>query len=64
MAHSLLARDGFASHGELRMDGAEIGGSIRLTGAVLDNPGKWAVYAPGLRVGAVLDLSGGVLAAG
>lgn len=64
VARNLLARQGFASHGELRLDGAEINGSIRLVGASLNNPGKWAIYASGLTVGAVLDLSGGARVSG
>ena len=64
VARNLLARDGFTCHGELRLDGAEINGSIRLVGARLANPGGWALYGSGLRVGAVLDLSGGARISG
>lgn len=64
VARNVLARDGFASHGELRLDGAEVNGSIRLVGASLTNPGGFALYASGLKVGAVLDLSGGARVSG
>lgn len=64
VADDLLARNGFVSHGEIVLDGAEISGSVRLAGALLDNPSRNSLNAPGLRVGAVLDLSGGLRAEG
>ncbi len=64
VSQDLLARDGFECHGEMFLDGAEIGGSVRLNGAMLSHPGRTAMNAPGLRVGAVLDLSAGFRAAG
>ncbi|GAA4586939.1 hypothetical protein BJY16_008070 [Actinoplanes octamycinicus] len=64
VAGNVLARAGFQAGGELRLDGAEINGSLRLNGATLQNPGRWAIYGSGLRVGAVLDLSGGARIAG
>ncbi|MEV6348893.1 hypothetical protein [Actinoplanes sp. NPDC051851] len=63
-SRNILAREGFECHGELCLDGAEVVGSLRLTGAVLDNPGGWALNGAGLRVGAVLDLSGGTTVTG
>ncbi|GAA2883561.1 oxidoreductase [Actinoplanes cyaneus] len=64
VSRSILARKGFECHGEIRLGGAEIAGSVRFDGAFLDNPGEWAIQAQGLRVGAVLDFSGGARVAG
>jgi hypothetical protein len=58
VARDVLARDGFTCEGEICLDGADVKGSIRLKGSRLASPGGWALNGPGLRVGAVLDLSG------
>jgi hypothetical protein len=60
----VLARDGFTGRGALLLDNAEIGGSLRWEGAVLDNPDGVALSGQDLRVGANADLCDGFSANG
>ena len=60
----VLARHGFRCDGELRLTNAEIGGSLRWTGATLRNPNGYALFAPDLRVGAIANLDAGFTADG
>lgn len=64
ISSDVLARDGFTCRGELRLNNAEIGGSLRFEGATLDNPGGSALSALDLRVGAVANLCDGFTANG
>jgi hypothetical protein len=43
VSSDVLAREGFTCDGQLRFTNAEIGGSVRLEGATLDNPGGTAL---------------------
>jgi hypothetical protein len=60
----VLARDGFTCRGALLFDNAEIGGSLRWEGAVLNNPAGVALSGQDLRVGANADLCDGLSANG
>ncbi|SCL17758.1 hypothetical protein GA0070624_1371 [Micromonospora rhizosphaerae] len=60
----VLAQDGFTCRGALRLDNAEIGGSLRWEGAVLENPDGAALSGQDLRVGANADLCDGFSANG
>jgi len=64
VSSDVLARDGFTCHGELRLDNAEIGGSLRFEGATLDNPDGTALSALDLRAGATANLCEGFTANG
>jgi hypothetical protein len=56
--------DGFVSTGELCLNGAQIGGSVLLEGATLQNPDGNALVAAGARVAGVANLCGGLTSAG
>ncbi|WP_143194161.1 hypothetical protein [Micromonospora sp. CB01531] len=60
----VLAQHGFTCRGALRLDNAEIGGSLRWEGAVLENPDGVALSGEDLRVGANADLCDGFTANG
>lgn len=60
----ILARRGFRCSGEIRLNNAEVGGSLRWEGAVVENSSGRALFAPDLRVGAIANLSDGFVADG
>ncbi|MEU4164831.1 pentapeptide repeat-containing protein [Actinoplanes sp. NPDC026670] len=60
----VVAHHGFRSQGELRLTNAEVGGSLRLEGATLENPGGVALRAQDLRVGAIANFCEGFIADG
>ena len=60
----VVAHNGFRSRGEVRLTNAEIGGSLRWEGAVLENPGGVALRAQDLRVGAIANFCEGFVADG
>ncbi len=64
VSSDVLGRDGFTCRGELRLDNAEIGGSLRFEGATLDNPDGTALSALDLGVGASAHLCEGFTANG
>jgi len=64
VSSDVLARDGFTCRGELRLNNAEIGGSLRVEGAILDSPEGTALSALDLRVGANAHLCEGFTANG
>jgi hypothetical protein len=64
VSSDVLARDGFTCRGQVRLDSAEIAGSLRFEGASLDNPGGTALSVLDGRVGANAHLCEGFTANG
>jgi hypothetical protein len=60
----VVAQNGFRCRGEVRLTNAEIGGSLRWEGAVLENPGGTALRAQDVRVGAIANFCDGFVADG
>jgi hypothetical protein len=56
VGHDVVGRDGLVCDGEVRLNNAEVGGSIGFEGARLRNPGGTALSAVYLTVGAVASL--------
>ncbi len=64
VGHDIVGRDGLVCDGEIRLNNAEVGGSIGFEGAQLRNPGGAALTAVDLAVGAVANLCDGFTASG
>jgi hypothetical protein len=60
----ILCRDGFRSHGEMRLPGARIGDTLDLEGAKLLNGGERALEAPRITVGGDLLCHNGFVSEG
>lgn len=64
VGHDVVGHDGLTCDGEVRLNNAEIGGSIRFEGAQLRNPGGTALAAMDITVGAIANLCDGFAARG